>query len=206
MIRLAGSCYNIRKVMFSMNRNKAPGSDGFSARFYHKACPVVGHCVEDAILEFFGSRRLLREVNSTIITLVQWKMDFSSIGEYRPISCCNVIYRCITKILANRLLPSLDEVVSLNQWAFIPRRSIAENILLAQALVSDYHKEKGSPRCTLKVDLVKAYDSVSWDFIIYCLSCFGAPPKFVGWVKTCISTPSFSIALNGSLVGSMQQP
>jgi len=88
------------------------------------------------------------------------KKNPASMGEYRPIFCCNVIYKCITKILANRLLPGLDEVISPNQGAFIPGRSIAKIILLARALVSEYHKDKGSPRCTLKVDLMKAYDSV----------------------------------------------
>jgi hypothetical protein len=63
--------------------------------------------------------------------------------------------------------------------AAIPGRSIAENILLAQEIVSDYHKNNGKPRCTLKIDLMKAYDSVSWDFIVHCLKCFGAPQRFV---------------------------
>lgn len=48
--------------------------------------------------------------------------------------------------------PGLDEVISSNQGAFIPKRGIAETILLAQEIVCDYHKEKGVPRCTLKVD------------------------------------------------------
>jgi hypothetical protein len=74
-------------------------------------------------------------------------------GDYRPISCCNLIYKCITKILANRLIPGLQEVMSPNQGAFIPGRGIAKNILLAQEVVSDYHKENGVARCTLKVDL-----------------------------------------------------
>lgn len=51
--------------------------------------------------------------------------------------------------------------------------------MLAQELVCSYHKEKGTPRCTLKVDFMKAYDSVSWDFILHCLSCFDAPKRFV---------------------------
>jgi len=70
--------------------------------------------------------------------------------------------------------------------------------------VSDYHKSKGKARCALKIDLMKAYDSVSWNFILHCLSCFGAPRQYVAWVRACISSPSFSIALNGSLVGHIQ--
>jgi hypothetical protein len=113
-----------------------------------------------------------------IIILVPKKKNPSSMGEYRLISYCNLIYTSISKILANRLFPGLADIVSLNQGAFIPKKSIAENILLPQELVCDYHKAKGPPRCTLKIDLMKAYDSVSWDFILHCLLCFGVPKKY----------------------------
>lgn len=103
-------------------------------------------------------------MNATIITLVPKKSNPTFMRDYRPISCCNLIYKVITKILANRLLLGLDDIVSCNQGAFVPKRSIGENILLAQELVNDYHKNKGSPRCALKIDLMKAYDSVSWEF------------------------------------------
>jgi hypothetical protein len=59
------------------------------------------------------------------------------------------------------MIPRLEEVISSNQGEFFPSRGIAENVLLAQEAVSDYHKEKGKARCTLKVDLMKAYDFLS---------------------------------------------
>jgi hypothetical protein len=137
----------IRKTIFSMKASKAPGPDGFSAGFYLKSWPIIGEEVMDSILEFFHYGKLLREVNATIITLVPKKKNPTYMGDYRPMSCCNLIYMVITKILANRLLPGLDDIISCNQGAFVPGRSIAENILLAQELVHDYHKNKGSPRC-----------------------------------------------------------
>lgn len=79
--------------------------------------------------------------------------------------------------------------------------SIAENMLLAQEVVRDYHKNGGKARCTLKVDLMKAYDFVNSDFTLFFLSCFGFPEVFVGWVCECITSPKFSVALNDSLVG-----
>jgi len=91
--------------------------------------------------------------------------------------------------------------MSPNQGAFIPGRGIAENILLAQEVVSDYHKEKGVARCTLKVDLMKAYDSLDWEYV---LQCFGGPFKYIAWIRECITSPSFSISLNGTLVGYFQ--
>jgi hypothetical protein len=67
--------------------------------------------------------------------------------------------------------------------------------------VKGYHKNKGKARCAIKVDLKKAYDSVEWNFILMCLLAVGCPARFVNWVRECITTPRFSIALNGSLVG-----
>jgi hypothetical protein len=146
----------IQQVILSMNRSKASGPDGFSAGFFQQAWPIVGEDVCDAIMEFFSSGRLLKEVNSTIITLVPKKKNATSMGDFRPISCCNLVYKCITKIMANRLVAGLDEVISSNQGAFVPKRSIVENILLAQELVCNYHRTVGKARCTLKIDLMKA--------------------------------------------------
>jgi hypothetical protein len=78
---------------------------------------------------------LLKEVNATIITLVPKKINPSSMGDFRPISCCNVIYKCITKILSNRMLPFLADLVGMNQSAFIPSRSVAPQILIVLFLI-----------------------------------------------------------------------
>lgn len=150
----------VRRTIFAMKASKAPGPDGFSMGFFHKAWPLIREGVVDAVLEFFSSGILLKEVNATVINLVPKKKNPTVMGDYRPISCCNLVYKTITKILANRLLPGLVDIVSNNQWAFIPNRSIAKNIMLAQEFVHDYHKAKGASRCALKVDLMKAYDSV----------------------------------------------
>jgi hypothetical protein len=95
----------------------------------------------------------------------------------------------------------LGPLISPNQIAFIPQRSIAENVLLAQEVMKNYHKVNGKAPCALKVDLMKAYDSVSWDFALHCLGCFGIPENFVSWVLECITSPQFSVAVNGTLVG-----
>lgn len=191
----------IQKVLFSLSKNKAPSLDGFSADFFHKTQPLIGDDVCEVVLKFFQHGQLFKEVNSTILTLVPNKKNPSFMGDYSPISYCNIIYKCITKILANRMIPRVEEVISSNQGDFFPGRGIAKNVLLAQETVSDYHKEKGKARCTLKIDLMKAYDFLSWECILRCLQCFGAPPRYIAWIWECITSPSFSIALNGTLVG-----
>lgn len=55
------------------------------------------------------------------------------------------------------MIPFLDGLISSNKSAFIPHRSIAENVLLAQEVVKNYHKSEGQARCTIKADIMKAY-------------------------------------------------
>lgn len=112
-------------------------------------------------------------------------------GEFRPISCCNIIYNCITKFPANRMKPFLNDVASGSHTTFISNRSLSENVLLAQELVKNYHREKS--------DLMKAYDTVHWEIILHCLKANGVHDRLVDWVKVCITTPNFSAAFNGSL-------
>jgi hypothetical protein len=67
-------------------------------------------------------------------------------GDFRPIACCNVIYNRITMILANHLLPCLGDLVSLTLSAFVPSRSITENILVAQEIARNCRKKEGQPK------------------------------------------------------------
>ncbi|GKB19417.1 protein LAZ1 [Tanacetum coccineum] len=80
------------------------------------------------------------------------------INDYRPISCCNIIFKCISKIIANRIKGDLGDLVSINQSAFVPGRRISDNILLTQELMRNYHRNCGPPRCSFKIDIQKAYD------------------------------------------------
>ncbi|KAL0295056.1 UNVERIFIED_CONTAM: Retrovirus-related Pol polyprotein from type-2 retrotransposable element R2DM [Sesamum radiatum] len=77
-------------------------------------------------------------------------------------------------------------------------RAIGDNILLAQELFSGYNQKHLPPRCALKVDLRKAYDTVEWDFLRAVLMLFGFPEQFIQWIVVCVTTPSFSVCLNGA--------
>ncbi|KAL0451451.1 UNVERIFIED_CONTAM: LINE-1 retrotransposable element O protein [Sesamum latifolium] len=148
-------------------------------------------------MDFFVTGRLLKQVNSTLISLIPKVNNPTVVGEFRPISCCNVLYKIITKILVQRMRGILDMLVSPSQNAFVPGRSIGDNILLAQELYG-YNQQRLPPRCALKVDLRKAYDTVEWDFLRAVLTLFGFPEQFIGWIVECVTTPSFSVCLNGS--------
>ncbi|KAJ9536655.1 hypothetical protein OSB04_un000128 [Centaurea solstitialis] len=191
----------IKGAVFGIGNDKALGSDGFTAKFFKSSWDVVGEDVTIAVHNFFYSGRLLKEVNHTLLCLIPKCPNASRVGDFRPISCCSVIYKCISKIISDRIKPYLNKLVSKSQSAFIPGRRISDNILLAHELVSGYHKSSGPPRCAFKIDIRKAYDTVDWIYVISLLTGFGFHPVLIAWIKEMLNTSSFSLAINGESVG-----
>ncbi|GJW64567.1 RNA-directed DNA polymerase, eukaryota, reverse transcriptase zinc-binding domain protein [Tanacetum coccineum] len=165
----------IKDALFDICDNKAPGPDGYSAKFYKSAWSVIKNEVCDAIMEFFRTGRMLGEVNATLITLVPKSKTPQKVSDYRPISCCNIIYKIISKILTNRIKSALCKLVSHCQSAFIPGRQITDNILLTQELLRGYNWKNGARRVALKIDIQKAYDTI----------------------MVCVRTAAFTINVNG---------
>lgn len=139
--------------------------------------------------------------NSTFISLIPKSADVTEFGDYRPIALCNLIYKFITKIIANWLKVVMNSLVSLNQTAFIEGWSIVDNILLCHEVVRGFDRVNHTPVALLKIDLRKAYDSVSRRFVEEVLFKMGFPNLFRNWVMECISTPRYSILINGSPAG-----
>ena len=165
----------IKKAMFFIDDYKAPSLDGFSSLFFKVAWSIIGSDVIDAVISFFKSGSLLQEINFTIIALVPKVPNPESMNDYRPISCCNTVYKCISKIIAARIKQCIPEIISPSQSAFVQGWSIADNILITQELMINYHRDNGPPRCGLKVDIKKAYDTISWSCILGILSSMGTP-------------------------------
>lgn len=124
----------IFKVLNSMKRNKSPGPDSFNVNFFINCWDIVGADFTDAVKYFFSSCRMTKGLNSTAITLVPKCANLSTMADFRPIACCNTIYKCIAKILSNRLKEVLPSIIDKAQSAFVKGRNINDNILLAQEL------------------------------------------------------------------------
>ncbi|CAL9217574.1 unnamed protein product, partial [Arabidopsis halleri] len=171
-----------------MPRNKAPGPDGFPAEFFWDAWEVVKESTLNAVKEFFRTGHLLRKFNTTAITLIPKEIGADQLPQFRPVACCNTIYKAVQG----------------NQVGFIKGRLLWENVILASELVENFHLEGEVSRGCLQIDLTKAYDNVNWDFLINIFVAFDLPLIFISWVKVCITTPSYSIAFNGKLIGFFQ--
>jgi len=166
--------------------------------FYIATWNWIGQDVYALLRSFFETCILPAHINESHIALIPKKLVPLIPADYRPISLCNVIYKLITKFLANRLKPHLPDYIHPAQQAFIEGRRISNNIIIAQEINHSFAlsswKEKDF---MLKIDLAKAFDRVEWNFIVSALSHKGLHGHFINLIHACISSPTFSVIING---------
>lgn len=191
----------VKRALWSIPSSKSPGPDGFSSDFFKISWDIIKYNLCYAVQDFFRYGKLLKQVNATLLTLVPKVQNPTTAADYRPIACCNVVYKILTKIITARLQELLPSLVGAEQGAFIKQRSIVDNINVCQGLVRNYHRDKGVPRCLMKLDLRKAYDTIDWNFIRGVLKGFKFPEMIIDRIMECLTTPRFSILINGSPYG-----
>lgn len=133
--------------------DKAPGIDGYNAVFFKKSWRIIGRQVTSSIKQFFSSTKMYKPINCATITLIPKISKPTTVKEYRPIACCSVLYKMISKILVNRMQKVMESITSEAQAGFIPGRKITDNIILAHELVKSYTRQQVSPRCMIKIGL-----------------------------------------------------
>lgn len=118
-------------AIYQMEPNKAPGPDGFNPGFYQRFWDSHGAEMFEACCGWLERGYFPVALNDTNIALLP-KVDTPTLmTELRPISLCNVLYKLISKVLANRLKVVLPQCISEEQSAFVAGRSILDNTVLA---------------------------------------------------------------------------
>jgi mannosylglycoprotein endo-beta-mannosidase len=135
-------------------------------------------------------------LNTANIAMLPKKEGADDISDFRPISLIHAIAKIIAKVLALRLGPLMDELVSNAQSSFIKKRSIHDNFLYVKNLAKRLHKSK-TPSLLFKLDIRKAFDSIRWEYILDLLRRRGFPAQFRNWITALLSTASSRVILNG---------
>lgn len=158
----------------------------------------MGDSVKAEVRKAFTKCKVPKYLNRTNVMLIPKIAGLESLGNYRPISLCNTVYKIVTKILVARIRPYLDKLVSPLQSAFVPGRRIVDNAIVVQEIIHTISNKKGRVGyMAIKVDLKKAYDKIEWSFIRKVLINANLPQDMVSLIMSCVSSVSTSILFNG---------
>jgi hypothetical protein len=159
----------------------------------------IGPDTIKGVLSCLNSGQLLTSINQTYITLIPKVKSPTRVTEFCPIRLCNVLYKIISKVLANRLKPFLPHIISETQSAFVPGRLITDNILVAFETLHHMHSTKIGKGgvMALKLDMSKAYDRVEWVYLEKLMEKMGFHPRWISLTMMCIRSVSYSILING---------
>ena len=189
----------VKEAIDQMHPTKSPGPDGMCALFYQKYWHVVGRAVVDKVLEILNFGGDIARFNQTHIVLIPKKKKCETPADFRPISLCNVIYKIVVKVLANRLKKVLPAIVHESQSGFVPGRLNSANILVAYECFHYLRKKKKGKMgfLGLKLDMSKAYDRVECQFLEKMMIQMGFPVCFTKKIMRCVSTATFDVLVNG---------
>jgi hypothetical protein len=171
--------------------------------FFQKYWHIVGSDVTVTVLSCLNSSHILKSSNFTHIVLIPKVKNPTRVSDYRPISLCNIIFKLISKVMANRMKRILPQIISDNQSVYVPGRLITDNFLVAFETLHSMHKRSGGRvgSITIKLDMSKAYDWVEWHFLWQIMEKLGFHGSWIDLVMACLSTVSYSVLLNGCLEG-----
>jgi hypothetical protein len=173
----------IKDALFQMGPTKAPGPDGFPAMFYQVHWELMQDDVCNAVRSFLGGEDIPEGFCDSVIVLIPKVTNLKHLSKFRPISLCNVLYKIASKVVANRLKMFLPDIVSEFQSAFVPGRLLTDSVLIAYECLQTVRRQKNKkPFFALKIDMMKAYDRIEWEYLHGCLSKLGFATNWMNMV------------------------
>ncbi|GJV71569.1 RNA-directed DNA polymerase, eukaryota, reverse transcriptase zinc-binding domain protein [Tanacetum coccineum] len=186
----------IKKAVWDCGVDKSPGPDGFTFGFYKRFWSLIEKDVLAAVKYFFHYSRIPKGCNSSFIALIPKTPEAKMVKDFRPISLIGAFIYRIVKILANRLVVVLGDIVNEVQSAFVADRQILDGPFILNEVLQ-WCKLKKKHSFILKIDFEKAYDSVRWDYLDDVLRKFGFGEKWCGWIQECLRSSWGSVLVNG---------
>lgn len=141
--------------------------------------------------------RHLNLLNKANVILLPKKDEAEDIKDFRPISLIHGVAKILTKILALRLAPYMNDLIYPCQSAFIKGRSIHDNFMYVRNIARRFHRTK-TPTLLIKLDISKAFDSVRWDYLLDLLQQRGFLATWRDWVASILATSTSRIMLRST--------
>eukprot|EP00253_Pinus_taeda_P017653 PITA_17653 len=194
------SIQEIKDTLFEMALDKALGPDGFTARFLQTCWQIVEKDLCKMVLKLQSCQKIGGSANLVFLALIPKEKGAKEFNRFHPISLCNIGYKLITKVIANRLKGILPTIIPENQGGFVQGRQLVDNCILVQEVIhsSQLRKEKGM---VIKLDLANAFDWVRLSFLWEVLKKFSFGMGFLNWLRACIADPWIAPLVNGRAAG-----
>jgi len=201
MLTMIPSTDEIKKAVFALNKDGAPGPDGFCAIFYQSFWSIICNDVCKAVTEFFTKGCFPPCFNSNTIVLIPKTDNADTVEQFRPIALSNFKFKIVTKILADRMVPIMKSIISDEQRGFIQGRNIRDCICTTSEAINLLHNRYFGGNIAFKVDIAKVFDTIEWSFLLKVLKQFGFNSKFCSWISAILESANLSISINGKQHG-----
>lgn len=185
----------IKNALFQMEKNKAAGPDQIPIKFYQCCSGIIKQDIVELFQDLYEGRLDISRLNYGIITLLPKVQDAERIQQYRTICLMNCLYKWVTKTMTIRVEPVAMKVILKTQAAFIKGRNIMNGVLALDEVMHET-KRGGMKGVVLKLDFEKAYDKISWTFLLKCLELYGFSTRWISWVEKVISGGTVSVKIN----------
>jgi len=186
----------VTSAVWECGSEKSPGPDGLNFKFIKKFLHLIKPDVLRFLDEFYVNGKFPRGCNASFIALLPKVQEPQLLNDYRPISLIGCVYKIVAKLLVNQL-KVMPLIIDERQSAFIEGKHMLRSTVIANEVVEE--ARRGHKSCIVfKVDYEKAYDSVSWNFLLYMIRRMGFCSKWIRWMEGCLKSASISILVNGS--------
>lgn len=132
----------VGQAVMEMPAGKSPGPDGFTTDFFHSCWPIIKQEVWELVEDTRRTSGVLSAFNSAFLTLIPKEDGANNPNKFRPIALCNVIYKIITKVIANRLKPLMPNLTSQEQSRYVEGQKILDGIILAHEVIHSLKSSK----------------------------------------------------------------
>ncbi|KAA3471387.1 reverse transcriptase [Gossypium australe] len=190
---------DIQTALKEMGPTKAPGADDFLALFFQRYWHIAGNEVTNYCLGVLNDKRPMEDFNKTNIVLISKISKPTKMINFRPISLCTFVYKVIAKAIVHRLQNVIDKCINKVQSAFVPRRLISDNVLLAYKILHTFRQKRAGKKgiMAVKLDMSKTYHKVEWGFIEEVMTKMRFAREWVELIRRCVSTVSYAVNVNG---------
>lgn len=192
------------KVVKGMKVNRVPGIDGLTKEFYEVFWGVIGLHLLEVFKEILEGEEMAESMRTGVISLLFKKGNPHLLDNYRPLTMLCVDYKILSKIIANRLVGVMSDIVGSDQTCGVKGRQISWNIQLHRDILA-YVKDRKMAAICVSLDQQKAFDRLDYEILWEVMTKMGLGKQFIRWVRILYKEIYSKIKLNGFLTEKVHQ-